>query len=166
MLFSCLFCWLSKGSVYTVLNLDLMQVYCVYLVVCLLVSQPGEGVWAATARFSLATLLALLADHVCYVFVGFRLGCGCWVGVTMIASDLLNFRHCCALRLEGKSQVGIIPICVPSKGRIMPCCIIVARLPTYACASRHAPFVPRWVAIRIICAAALCLLIVILFIMG
>jgi len=34
--------------------------------------------------------------------------------VPMIASGLLNFRRCCALRLEGKSQVGIIPICVSS----------------------------------------------------
>jgi len=39
------------------------------------------------------------------VIVGFRLERGCWVGVTIIASGLLNFRHCCALRLEGKSQV-------------------------------------------------------------
>jgi len=34
----------------------------------------------------------------------------------MIASGLLSFRACCALRLEGKSQVGIIPICVSSDG--------------------------------------------------
>jgi len=53
----------------------------------------------------------------------FRLGCGCWVGVTMIASGLLNFRRCCALRLEGKSQDGIIPTCVSSTGHIMPCCM-------------------------------------------
>jgi hypothetical protein len=58
----------------------------------------------------------------------------------MIASGLLNFRCCCAL--EGKSQVGIIPIYVSSEGRMMPCCTIVARLPTSACASRHAPCVP------------------------
>ena len=48
----------------------------------------------------------------------------------MIASGLLNFLRCCALRLEGKSQVGIIPICVSSEGRIMPCCTISSRLPT------------------------------------
>jgi len=28
------------------------------------------------------------------VFVGFRLGRGCWVGVTMIASGLLDFNRC------------------------------------------------------------------------
>jgi hypothetical protein len=53
----------------------------------------------------------------------FRLGRGCWVGVTMIASGLLNFRRCCALRLEGKSQDGIIPACVSSAGHTMPCCM-------------------------------------------
>jgi hypothetical protein len=65
----------------------------------------------------------------------------------MIASGLLiKFRHCCALRLEGKSrQVGIISICVFSEGRMMPCCIIVGRLLTSACASRQAPCVPCWV---------------------
>jgi hypothetical protein len=42
----------------------------------------------------------------------------------MIAFVLLNFRRCCVLRLEGRSQVGIIPIsdiCVSSEGRMMPC---------------------------------------------
>jgi hypothetical protein len=42
----------------------------------------------------------------------------------MIASGLLNFQRCCALILEGKSQVGIIPICVSSEGRMMACCAI------------------------------------------
>ena len=56
----------------------------------------------------------------------------------MIASGLLNFRRCCALRLEGNHQVGIIPICVSSEGRMMPN-IIFSRLPTSVCASRHAP---------------------------
>jgi hypothetical protein len=37
----------------------------------------------------------------------------------MIASGMLTFRRCRALRLEGKSQVGIIYICVSSDGRIM-----------------------------------------------
>jgi uncharacterized SAM-binding protein YcdF (DUF218 family) len=56
---------------------------------------------------------------------GFCLGHGCWVGVTVIASGLLNFRRSFALRLEGnKSQVGVIPICVSFEGRIMPCCTI------------------------------------------
>ena len=56
-----------------------------------------------------------------YVFVGFCLGRGCWVGVTMIASDgLLNLRRCCSLRLEGNSQVGIMYICVSFDERIMP----------------------------------------------
>jgi len=48
-----------------------------------------------------ATLLALLVYLVGYVFVRFRLGCGYWVRIAMIAYGLLNFRHCCALRLEG-----------------------------------------------------------------
>jgi hypothetical protein len=60
----------------------------------------------------------------------------------MIAFRLLNFRRCCTLRLEGKIQVGIIPICVSLEGCKMPCCIIVARLPTSACASRQALCVP------------------------
>ena len=50
------------------------------------------------------------------VLFGFRLGHGCWVGITMIGSGLLILCCCCALRLEGKSQVGIIPICISSEG--------------------------------------------------
>ena len=49
----------------------------------------------------------------------------CCVIITMIAFGLLNFRHCCALILAGKSQVGIILICVSSEGRITPYCIIM-----------------------------------------
>ena len=61
----------------------------------------------------------------------------------MIASGLLYFRRCCALRLEGVIQVGTIPTCVSSEGRMMPCCTIFSRLPMSACASsRHAPCVP------------------------
>jgi len=60
----------------------------------------------------------------------------------MIASGMLNFRCCCALRLESKSQAGIIPIYVSFGGRIMPCCTNFSRLPTSACVSRHAPCVP------------------------
>jgi hypothetical protein len=48
----------------------------------------------------------------------------------MIAFGLLSFRRCCALRLEGKSQVGILPSCVSCEGRIMPCCTILSRLPS------------------------------------
>ena len=55
----------------------------------------------------------------------------------------------------------IIPICVFSEGRMMPCCINFSRLPTSACASRHAPCVPCWIAFIIICPAALWLLIII-----
>jgi hypothetical protein len=37
----------------------------------------------------------------------------------MIATGLLDFRHgCCTLRLEGKSQVEIIPICVSFEGGV------------------------------------------------
>jgi len=84
----------------------------------------------------------------------------------MIASGMLNFRRCCALRLEGDSQVGIIPIRVSSEGRIMPCCTSFSRLPTSACASRHAPCVPCWIDFSIICPATLCLFIIIVLIMG
>ena len=85
----------------------------------------------------------------------------------MIASGLLNLHRCCALRLEGKSQIGITPICVSSEGRIMPCCTIVARLSMSACANRHAPCAsPFWVAFRIIRPAALCLIIIVMIIMG
>jgi hypothetical protein len=87
--------------------------------------------------FSFRTLFALLPDLVWYVFVGFCLGRGCWVRVTMFISGLLNFRRCCALRLEGKSQVGSISICVSSEGHIPPCCTIFPQLSTFACASRH-----------------------------
>jgi len=58
----------------------------------------GYGLEAPSARLSQAAFLALLADLVWYVFVGFLLGCGCWVGVTMTASGLLNFCRCCALK--------------------------------------------------------------------
>jgi hypothetical protein len=61
---------------------------------------------------------------VLHVFVRFRLGRGCWVEVTRIASGLLNFRHCCALRLKCQIQVENIPIYVSSEGRIMPCSTI------------------------------------------
>jgi hypothetical protein len=40
----------------------------------------------------------------------------------MIASGLLKSCRCCALRLEGKSQVKIFPICVSSEGRMVPYC--------------------------------------------
>ena len=83
----------------------------------------------------------------------------------MIASGLLDFRRCCALGLECKSHVGIVPICVSSEGRMMPCCTNFSPLFTSACASRHAPCVPCWIAFIIICPAALCLLILILSIM-
>jgi len=77
----------------------------------------------------------------------------------MIASGLLNFHRCCALRLEGKSQVGSILICVSSDELVMSC-TIYSRLPTSACSSRHAPCVPCWIALRMICPALLCLLII------
>ena len=53
---------------------------------------------------------------------------------------LAFFRHCCVLRLKDKIQVGSIPVCVSSAGRITPCRTIVARLPTSAVrvlAGRH-----------------------------
>ena len=50
--------------------------------------------------------------------------------------------------MSDKIQVGIISICVSSEGRMMPCCTIPSRLLTSACASRHAPCVPCWIALR------------------
>ena len=51
------------------------------------------------------------------MFVKFCLGCDCWVGVTiLVASGLLNCCRFCALRLEGKSLVGINAICVSCEG--------------------------------------------------
>ena len=49
---------------------------------------------------------------------------------------------------------------------MMPCCNNISRLSTSACASRHAPCVPCWIAFIIICPAALCLLLIILVMMG
>ena len=117
----------------------------------------GYGLAGPSTRLSRSALLALLANLVCYVFVGFLLRRGCWVRVTMIASGLLDFCRCCALRLEGKSQVGITPICISSEGRMMPCHTIVALPASSACTSRQAPCAPCWIAIVIICPAALCL---------
>jgi hypothetical protein len=82
----------------------------------------------------------------------------------MIASGLPYLRRCCALRLEGKSQVGI-PICVSKERRMMHCCTIIARLPASACASRQAPCVPCWIALKN-CSAELRLYVFILYIMG
>jgi len=51
----------------------------------------------SSARFW-AALLVLLADLVWCVLVRFLLERGsCWVGLTIIAFGLLNFRRCCAL---------------------------------------------------------------------
>jgi hypothetical protein len=87
-----------------------------------------------------AALVLCVVDLVWYVLVRFLLERGnCWVGIAIIASGLLYLRRCCALRLDGKSQVEIIPTCVSIEWRIMPCCIIVARLPTSVCTSMHVP---------------------------
>ena len=67
-----------------------------------------------------AALLALLADPVLFIFVGLFLGGKCWVKINMIAIGFLNICQCCALRLEGRSQLGTIPICVSSESRTMP----------------------------------------------
>ena len=44
---------------------------------------------------------------------------------------------CCALRLEGKSQVGIIPICVSSDGRMLSRCTIFHNCLLLELASMH-----------------------------
>ena len=116
---ACSACWVGEASRHLIL------IWCISrLFGCMSLGfiARGYGLAAPSARLSRATLLALLADQIWYVFVGFRLGRDCWVRVTMIAYGLLNFRHCYALRLDGKSQVGIIPSCVSSEGRIMSCC--------------------------------------------
>jgi hypothetical protein len=64
------------------------------------------------------------------------------------------------IALESKSRVGIIPICVSSEVHTMPYCTIFSQLPTSACASRHAPCVPCWIASKMIRPATLCLLII------
>ena len=71
--------------------------------------------------------------HICQtefdVFVKLHLGRGCWVGVTMIAPCLLNLRRYWALRLAGKSQVGIIiPTCTSSDAfkRAYTKCLVAA----------------------------------------
>ena len=90
MLFSCLFCLLSRGSVYVVPNFDEMHIAFVWLYGVSWFHSQGYGLAVPSARLSWATLLALLADDL--VFAGFRSGQGCWVGVTMIAFGLLNPR--------------------------------------------------------------------------
>jgi hypothetical protein len=132
MFFSCLFCLLSRGSANTVLNFD--QVYITFGCVSLGFTARGYGLAAPSIRLLWVALLALMAELIWYVCVGFRLGRECWVGATMIASGLRYSRRCCALRLEGKSQAGITPICVSLEGRVMLCCTIVAHLPTFHCA--------------------------------
>ena len=71
---------------------------------------------------------------------------GCLVGETMIASGLLNFRCYCALRLEGKSQVGTIPNCVSSEGcspraekRCVPVPLLCGTASLAACSSYRGP---------------------------
>ena len=48
----------------------------------------GYVLAAPSAWLLQKTFLALLADLVWYMFVGFLLGCGCWVRVIMVASGL------------------------------------------------------------------------------
>ena len=118
-----------------------------------------NGLAAPSARLSRASACIIGRHrliHVCWVS---NFGRNCRVGVTiMIASGLINFRCCCALRLDGNSQVGIILICVFLEKRVVPWCNIAAQLPTSACASRQVPCVPCWIAFIIICPFALCLL--------
>jgi hypothetical protein len=95
MLFSFLFCLLGRGSVYTVLN-SIKCIFRVFGCMSLGFIARGYGLAAPSARLPQATLLALLAVLVWYVFVGFCLGRGCWVGVITIAFGLLNFLCCSA----------------------------------------------------------------------
>jgi hypothetical protein len=72
------------------------------------------------------------------------------------------------LRLEGKSQVGIVPTRVSSDGHMMPCCTIVHNYLhlLVLLAGKQAPCVYCWIAARIICPAVLCLLKIILLIVA
>ena len=124
MLFLCFFCLLNKASVYTVI----ISIRCISLffgcqwLYNVLVAQPGVWIGSAICQAitgsSSCSYWQTLFDTC--LLIGFRLGRGCWVGVTLIAAGLLNFRRCCALRLEGEGRVGITPICVSFEGRIMP----------------------------------------------
>jgi len=69
---------LGRRSVYTVLDFDHVCFVSGRLFVFWFYNQ-GIGIGSATARLW-ATLLALLADRVWYMFVGFHLGRGCWEG--------------------------------------------------------------------------------------
>jgi hypothetical protein len=72
MLFSSLFCLLGRGSVFTLLSFVQVFVAFDWLHVSCFDSQGGLAV--PSARLLQATLLALLADLVWYVFVGFFKG--------------------------------------------------------------------------------------------
>ena len=64
MLFSCLFCLLSRGSVYVVPNFDEMHIAFVWLYGVSWFHSQGYGLAVPSARLPRATLLALLADLV------------------------------------------------------------------------------------------------------
>jgi hypothetical protein len=69
------------------------------------------------------------------------------------------------LRLEGKSQVEIIPTCVSLEGRIMPYCITFHNcLRLLVLAGMHPVYLVGSL-LESKCPAALCLLIIILFMM-
>ena len=106
----------------------------------------GHGLAAPSTRLPRAALRALLAGLPSLIRVGW-ISFGAWLlgQINMIASGLLNLCRCCALRLEGKSQVGIIFIFLLKRVH-SAICIIVARLPKFACASMRVPWAPCWIA--------------------
>jgi hypothetical protein len=151
-LFSCLFCLLDRGNVYTVFYFDQM------LVISFIASGNGLAAPSASLRATPLTGNSSCMNgrpsltRVCWVPYGARLlgrsNCDC----TRLAKSppLLRIKTGSS---GGKSQVGSFLSLFPLKGVkciIMPCCIIVVRLPTSACASRHAPCVPCTVAFIII----------------
>ena len=113
MLFSCLFCLLSRGSVYVVPNFDEMHIAFVWLYGVSWFHSQGYGLAVPSARLPRATLLALLADLVWLIRI-------CWVSFTawLLSRNgydciwLTIFLSLLSFRLEVWSQVGITYLCL------------------------------------------------------
>jgi len=76
-----------------------------------------------TIAHNVVLMFRLMPRLICDFFICL-LGFGAWLldrSNCDRTSGLPNIRRCCALKLEGKSQVGIIPVCASSEGRMMPC---------------------------------------------
>ena len=150
MLFSCLFRLLSRGSVHTVFNSDQVFIAFVWLYVSWLHSQ-GMGWQRHLLGYHGQLFLQFWQTQFDTCLLGFVWGVV--LGETMIASGMLNFRRCCALRLEGNSQNGINPICVFSERYTTSCCtvfhdclrplVLAGMHPVYLVGSLLEPFVKQ-----------------------